>query len=297
MAIRIKNKMLNQLSTKIKNYFKFTKPGISRAQILTVSIGYFLAKQSVTFETPFLLLVSGTYLFSAAACGLNNIIEEKYDSKMIRTKNRELPLKLLNLKEAWAIVGICFFTAFFLIQKINIETLIVALLTVVTYCFIYTPLKRVSWMNTLVGAVPGALPIIGGWVATNTPLHIAGISVFFTLFSWQIPHFYALSIMHLEDYKVAGFKMLPIDDNDYKSTKRQILIFTILMIISSIGPYLYGFLSELYLIGVSIISILFISLTFRFIRKFTKENAKKLFILSIIYLPLWLILVLIDVII
>ena len=295
MDIRIKSNMFSKLSRKVKLYFYFTKPGISRAQILTVSIGYFLAKQSISFENPYIFLVLGTYLFSASACSLNNIIELEHDSKMNRTNNRELPQNLISLKEAWTIVFVCFSIAVYCVQKINLETLIVAVLTVVTYCYIYTPLKRLSWMNTLVGAVPGALPILGGWLATGTSLHISAFSLFFTLFSWQIPHFYALSIMHLEDYKVAGFKMLPIDDPNYRSTKRQILIFTILMIVSSIGPFLFGFLSEFYFFGVLVISCMFTILTIRFLNNFTKKNAKKLFILSIIYLPLWLLLVLVDI--
>ena len=238
----------------------------------------------------------GPIFFSASACSLNNILEVEHDSLMNRTKDRELPNNKISFVEAWVIIIICFLIGTYFLLSVNIMTFLLAVLTFLTYCFIYTPLKRISWINTLVGAVPGALPIIGGWVATGTPMHIAAISVFFTLFSWQIPHFYALSIMYLDDYTSAGFKMLPIGDENYQSTRRQIIIFTFLMIVSSIGPFLYGFLSEIYLFGVLVLSGAFLVLTIKFIKDFTKKNAKKLFILSIIYLPLWLILVLVDII-
>ena len=280
---------------KIRYYFNFTKPGISRAQILTVSIGYFLAKQEIVFNQTFFYLIAGTYLFSSSAGGLNNLIEKKHDALMDRTKKRALVTSDISVVEALFIIIICFAAATFLLYLINVPTLLVAIGTVLIYGFIYTPLKRISWINTLVGAIPGALPVLGGWLATETPIHIAIIAVFFSLFSWQIPHFYALSIMYLNEYKNAGFKMLPINDDGFKSTKRQILIFTILMILSSTGPFLYGYLSEIYLVGVLVISIIFFMLTIKFIKGFTNKNARKLFILSIIYLPLWLSFIIIDI--
>ena len=280
---------------KLKHYVAFTKPGISRAQILTVSIGYFLARQSITIDQIFIFLVVGTYFFSAAACGLNNIIEVEHDKKMKRTSSRELVTGNMSYIEAWLVVFIMLCLAAYFILRISIPTFIISILTVITYVGVYTPLKRHSWLNTHVGAIPGALPLLGGWVATGTPFHISVISLFFTLFCWQIPHFYALSIMYFDEYKSAGFRMLPNQVGGIAATKRQIIFFTLLMILSSMYPFFIGFLSEIYLIGVLILSFVFLRFVFK-ANKDLKKNAKKLFILSIIYLPLWFTLIIVDII-
>ncbi|RAP23507.1 protoheme IX farnesyltransferase [Candidatus Marinamargulisbacteria bacterium SCGC AG-343-K17] len=280
---------------KIKNYISFTKPGISRAQILTVSIGYFLAKQSIKIDWNYIYLIVATYCYSASACGANNLIEKNHDRKMNRTKGRELVTGEMNSLEAIIIIVLMFFIATIYMLKINMATLVISLITVVTYVAIYTPLKRHSWINTHVGAIPGALPLLGGWVATGTPFHMAVISLFFTLFCWQIPHFYALSMMYFDEYKEAGFRMLPNQHGGIQATKRQIIFFSTLMVLSSIYPFFIGFLSKIYLIGVLILSAIFWRFALQAVNDL-KKNAKKLFILSIIYLPLWFTLIIIDII-
>ena len=178
--------------------------------------------------------------------------------------------------------------------KFDTLTLITALSTVIIYVGLYTPLKKISWLNTPVGAIPGALPLLGGWFAAAAPLHISVVALFFTLFCWQIPHFYALSIMYYEDYKAADFKMLPLEKNGIPATKRQILFFTILMMISSLYPFFVGFLGHIYLIGILILSVVFFMQVVKSIKDLN-AHAKKLFFLSIIYLPLWFSLILLDV--
>ena len=280
---------------KLRRYISFTKPGISRAQILTVSIGYFLAKQSIQLNWDYIYLIISTYCYSASACGANNLIEMSHDAKMNRTKNRGLVTGETNKKEAVLIIAITFVIATFFVLKINIETLMISLLTVLIYVGIYTPLKRYSWINTHVGAIPGALPLLGGWVATGTPLHVAVISLLFTLFCWQIPHFYALSIMYFDEYKDAGFRMLPNLKGGVEATRRQMVLFSFLMVLSSIYPFFIGYLSGVYCIGVIVLSIIFLSILIKGVQDL-KKNAKKLFILSIIYLPLWFTLIIVDII-
>ena len=214
---------------------------------------------------------------------------------MKRTSSRELVTGKMSYIEAWLVVVIMLCLAAYFILRISIPTFIISILTVITYVGVYTPLKRYSWLNTHVGAIPGALPLLGGWVATGTPFHISVISLFFTLFCWQIPHFYALSIMYFDEYKSAGFRMLPNQVGGIAATKRQIIFFTLLMIFSSIYPFFIGFLSEIYLIGVLILSFVFLRFVFK-ANKDLKKNAKKLFILSIIYLPLWFTLIIVDII-
>jgi heme o synthase len=282
--------------SKLRLFFQVTKPGISRAQVLTVSIGYFLAKQSLSLDSVFFLLIVATYLLSSAACIANNLIETQYDAQMERTKHRALPAQVMTPIYGIVMMVLFFLSGLFFVSKINGITVCVSLLTVFIYVALYTPLKRLSWTNTLVGALPGALPLLGGWVATGTPIHLSVIALTFTLFSWQMPHFYALAIMYYDDYKVAGFKMLPIGDVAFRSTKRQVLLFTVLMVISSVCPYFIGFLSDVYFFGIIIVSFVFIFLVIRFLNEFNKINARKLFFLSIIYLPLWFFLILLDII-
>jgi len=290
MPINIYNIMIQQML----NYVSFTKPGISRAQLLTVSIGYFLAIQSIDVTLSFLYLLLATYFFSASACGANNILEVKLDALMGRTKDRELVVNKLSLFEARAIVVTTFLVGLFFVLQINLLTLLVSLATVVIYVGVYTPLKRYSWLNTHVGALPGALPLLGGWVATGTPIHTVVVAFFFTLFCWQIPHFYALSIMYFDDYKAAGFKMLPNQEGGVAATKRQIIVFSFLMVATSFVPFLMRFLSGVYAVGMLMISLIFLWGMTQSVRDL-KNNAKKLFILSIIYLPLWFTFIIVDI--
>ena len=280
--------------SKLRHYIAFTKPGISRAQILTVSIGYFLASQSINLQPIYWYLLVATYCFSSASCGLNNMLEYNFDAKMLRTQKRALVTKDISYVEAGIVVFLNLVVAVFFVLKINLMTFFVSVLTALIYVGVYTPMKRVSWLNTYVGAIPGALPLLGGWVATGSPIHLAVVSLFLTLFCWQIPHFFALSIMYFDEYKAANFRMLPNQSGGIKATKRQMIIFTILMIISSVYPALIGFLGMVYFFGVIVLSGVFLFFILRGMADL-KKNARKLFFLSIIYLPLWLLLILVDI--
>jgi protoheme IX farnesyltransferase len=279
---------------KLKHYFTITKPGITRAQILTVSIGFFLANQTVSFTLVYFFLILGTYFFSSSACAANSLMERDVDALMARTKDRPLPRGEVSKNEALGVIIVCFLVGSYCMFQVNALALSVALLTFGTYVFAYTPIKKYSWLNTPVGAIPGALPLLGGWFAANAPLHVSVISLFFTLFCWQIPHFYALSIMYYDDYKAGHLKMLPLYPNGIQATKRQIVFFSILMILSSLYPFFTGFLSLLYCVGMIILSTIFFVQVIRSLRDI-HSHAKKLFILSIIYLPIWLMLIMVDI--
>lgn len=279
---------------RLKYYIQITKPGISRAQILTVSIGFILAKQSSFFGIDYFSLILGTYLLSSSACAANSLIEKNSDRRMNRTSDRPLAKGVINNYEAIILIVTFFVLGIYFMRDFNAMTQTVAILTVVIYVALYTPLKKFSWINTPVGAIPGALPLLGGWFAAEAPLHIAVVALFFTLFCWQIPHFYALSIMYYDDYKSANFKMLPLESNGVSATKRQILFFTFLMIVSSLYPFFIGFLGIVYLVGILLLSVVFLLHVIRSINDLNR-HAKKLFFLSIIYLPVWFGLILLDV--
>ena len=286
--------MNSQIIQRFKDYLIITKPGISRAQILTVSIGYLLAKQTFVINLDYLFLVLGTYFLSSSACAANSLIEKNSDKLMVRTSGRPLPKKVVSSVEAIFLILFTFFLGVYFMSRFNLMTLIVALSTVIIYVGLYTPMKKVTWLNTPVGAIPGALPLLGGWFAASAPLHLAVVALFFTLFCWQIPHFYALSMMYYDDYKTAGFKMLPLEKNGVPATKRQIILFSVLMISSSLYPFFINFLGVYYFIGIVILSFVFMVYVVKAINNLN-ENARKLFFLSIIYLPIWFGLIVLDI--
>lgn len=280
--------------SRLRHCIDITKPGIARSQILTASIGFFVAKQTVTITPLYLYLILGTYFFAASGCAANSLIERDIDARMSRTQSRPLPTNKLSPQVALMVIAVCFIIGLLFISKTNGATLLLALLTFILYVACYTPLKQYSWTNTLVGALPGALPLIGGWTATGTPINISAIALFFTLFCWQIPHFYALSIMHKADYTMAKLKMLPLYPNGIRATKWHIAFFSFLMVISSLIPYFDSFLGHIYFFGMIILSCIFLVYSLKTLSDI-HFYSKKLFVLSILYLPAWFILIIIDI--
>ena len=178
---------------------------------------------------------------------------------------------------------------------VNSVTSFVSFLTIVSYLFIYTPSKlRTSW-NTIIGSFPGALPPVGGWTAATGEIKsIEPIVLFLILFCWQIPHFFSLAIIYKDDYKRAGFKMLPSISNNLDSTLFQIVFFIMALIASSIGIYLLNLTSFVYMLGAVLLGTIFLIYSANILFEQSDEKIKKLFIFSIIYLPLLMLLIIID---
>tara|TARA_A100001015_G_scaffold297330_1_gene378709 strand:+ start:329 stop:1204 length:876 start_codon:yes stop_codon:yes gene_type:complete len=280
----------------IKNYYKMTKPGIVRMTLITVSIGFYLGSMGVFYPYKvYIALLLGTFLV-ASACGiLNSVVESDLDKLMERTKNRPIPQGLIDKKPAIVLaVVFAFFGLLFHFVWVNMVTMLISAITLVLYIFVYTPLKKRTWLNTLVGSIPGALPILGGWTAATNSVDAYAGMLFFVLFAWQQPHFYALAIMYKDDYARGGFKMLPVLDNSGWKTKQQILIYTILMVFVSVFPYMFGLLGEIYCVGVLLIGFSMFYFGIQICREYTFKNAKKLFFSSIIYLPIWFVLMVLD---
>jgi protoheme IX farnesyltransferase len=278
-----------------KNLIELTKVRIGFLVLTTTIIGFYLGAQG---NIDYLLLsytVIGTLLSSTGSSVMNNVFESESDKLMNRTKNRVLPTKKISINFA-KFLGISFIFSGLLILylKVNPLTCILSLLTIFSYLFLYTPLKRKSWLNTSVGAIPGAIPPLGGWTAATNSIEWGGIAVFLILFFWQHPHFYSIAYMYKEDYKNAGLQMLPVIDNGVKRTVLHIFLHALILIPISTLPFFLGFSGRVYFVGAYILSNIYMLLCLPFILDQNKDNARLVFKTSIYYFPLLLFLIVAD---
>ena len=285
----------------MRPYFQLIKINITILVVITSYLGYYLGLRymdllMVEYESwiIFLYLILGTFISSSGACILNQYFEVEFDKKMNRTKLRPLPTGDIGLNIA-LILGLTFsFIGPLILLKINFLTALISFLTIVIYIAIYTPLKRYSSLNTIVGALPGALPPLGGWVAATNQINIEGLFLFSILFCWQIPHFLSLAIIYKEDYKLGGFKMLPGIAKSTNVVNFQIIFFTMALIYSSIGIYFLNLTSFIYVVGAVFLGLIFLVYSSIIIFDYSSQSVKNIFIFSIIYLPSLLLLILID---
>tara|TARA_B100000029_G_scaffold161415_1_gene157375 strand:+ start:2056 stop:2940 length:885 start_codon:yes stop_codon:yes gene_type:complete len=287
---------------KFKKYFELMKSNVTILVIITSYMGYYLGLRSIgyhmtTFNSWYILvnLIFGTWMTSSGACILNHYLERIYDAKMSRTKNRPLvtgkilPFNALVLGMVFSILG-CIYLHIF----VNTITAIIAGITIFLYVLIYTPSKRFTTLNTLIGSIPGALPPVGGWVAATGTLNSPAWILFGILFCWQIPHFLAIAIIYSSDYKKGGFKMLPTVYPESNRTNYVILFFTIALFIVSLGLYILKVVGIFYAISAALLGIFFLISALRVIVESNKINARKLMFTSIIYLPILLFIIIIE---
>ena len=278
-----------------KNLIELTKVRIGFLVLTTTIIGFYLGSQGTINNLLLLYTVLGTLLSSTGSSVMNNVFESESDKLMDRTKNRVLPTKKISINTA-KILGLSFITIGLLILylKVNLLTCILSLATILLYLFLYTPLKRKSWLNTSIGAIPGAIPPLGGWTAATNSLEWGGIAVFLILFFWQHPHFYSIAYMYKEDYKKAGLQMLPVIDNGIRSTVLHIFLHALILIPISTLPFFLGVSGRVYFVGAYILSNIYMLFCLPFILEQNKENARLIFKTSIYYFPLLLTLIVAD---
>ena len=286
----------------ISKYKDLIKFNISILVMVTSYIGYYLGLRSrdlfmIEYEswyTLFLLLI-GTFLSSSGAGVMNQYMERNYDSKMERTKTRPIPNNDISSRNALFIgLFLCFVGPFFLYYFINFLTCLISFSTIFIYLFIYTPSKRYTSFNTIIGSIPGALPPVGGWAAATGNISSESLMLFSVLFCWQIPHFLSLAIIYKDDYSRGGFKMLPSITKNVNYVTFQILFFTMALLYTSIGIYSMGITSYVYAIGALVLGIIFLFYSSSILFDYSPRKIRKIFIFSIIYLPILLIMILID---
>ena len=281
----------------MKYYIQMMKLRISLLVLLTGYLGYYLGLRSIDSNNydNLIFLFIGMFFSSSGCAVLNQYLEKDLDSKKKRTMNRAIPSGKIQPINALLFGSIlCVFGIFFIYQTINDLTTVICFLTIFLYLFVYTPSKRYSTLNTLIGSIPGALPVVGGWTAATNSLNSISWILFSILFCWQIPHFLAIAIIYSKDYKKGGFKMLPSEYPNSKHTQYHVLFFSIAMIGTSMGLYFKQVLNLGYLIGISIIGALFFIIVFKFIKNSSSKNAKKLMVATLFYFTLMFILIILN---
>lgn len=266
---------------------QLSKIRLTSSVVFSAIAGYFIAVNQFDSLT-FLFLVVGGFLVVAASNGFNQILEKDYDKLMIRTADRPLPTERMSVKEAFLVSLLMGLVGVFLLYRINFLSGFFGTLSIVLYVLVYTPLKRVSPISVFVGAFPGAIPFMLGWVAATNDFDIEPGILFAIQFIWQFPHFWAIAWVCNDDYVKAGFKMLPGEKD--KSTAWKNVVYTFFLIPLSVLP-VFGITGSLTLsIFSSVIIVLaglwFLSKAIKLFKELTDEAAKKLMFASFIYLPI-----------
>jgi protoheme IX farnesyltransferase len=263
--------------------------------LVMCAAGFFLGAKGLSPITTFLITLLGTGLSSGGAAVLNNYLERDIDGLMHRTKKRPLPQGTVSPSEALSF-GLCLVLlgVGLLAWQVNLLTGFLSLLTVFLYVIVYTPLKRLTWLNTVIGAIPGALPPVGGWAAATGQLDLGAWALFLILFIWQHPHFYAIAWMYRDDYQRGGFKMLPVVEPDGVSTFRQVVAFSVILIPASLLPVVMGMAGYWYGIGITILGLIMLGVGVNLRRSRSVQDARLLLRTSVIYLPLFFVLILGD---
>jgi heme o synthase len=281
-------------SSVISDYISLTKPRLNLLVVLTSAAGYYLGGASAPDLVRMAQAVAGTALVAGGSAVLNQVYERDTDARMRRTRMRPLPDQRVDVTEA-AIYGLVLSTAglALLAFATNWVASTLALATLALYLLVYTPMKRTSNLSTLVGAVPGALPAVIGWSAARGDIAIGGWTLFAIVFLWQIPHFMAIAWMYRDDYRSAGFPMLPVLEPDGLRTGQQALLYAAALLPVSIGPTFVGIAGWTYFWLALVLGVALIVLAARFARIRSNQSARALFFGSIIYLPLiWALMVL-----
>jgi heme o synthase len=276
-------------------YADLIKARLTFLVVLTTLVGFYLGSPSPVNYLLMFHAVLGTAMVASGAAALNQLLEREHDAKMRRTRNRPLPSGRLQPTTVMIFGGVCACLGLlYLALAVNLTTSVIGAISLLSYLFIYTPLKRVTWLNTAIGAVPGALPPLMGWTAARGELSGEGWALFAILAFWQLPHFLAIAWMYREEYEKAGFKMLPGIDPQGQRTGRQAVSHTLGLLPVSLCPFLFHVTGAIYLVGALVLGLAFLWFAVQFARHMTIPRARQLFFVSILYLPLLLVMMVLD---
>ena len=272
---------------RVADFLALTKPRLNSLVVVTAGIGYYLGAGGNLHVAHLVQAVIGIALVAGGAAGLNQIYERDTDSLMFRTRMRPLAAQRVTIGEALVFsVSLALLGLGVIASTSNPLATLLALLTLVSYNLVYTPMKRRSQLATLVGAVPGALPPMIGWVAARGTLSAEAWTLFAIVFVWQIPHFMAIAWLYRADFSRAGFPLLPVTEPTGKSTAFQAVLFSIALVPISLLPYFLMMSGRAYAIGAAAGSVALLGLAISFSLKRNDDRARKLFLGSITYLPL-----------
>ncbi len=280
--------------SRVGDFAELAKPRITSLVLVTAAVGFAVGGQGSIDWLAFLVFMAGTALLCGGASALNQYLERDADALMERTRRRPIPAGRIRPEEA-LIFGLALSAAgLAVLAFVNPLTLALGAASLVSYVLAYTPLKRVTSLCTVVGAVPGALPPLMGWAASRGSLGAAGWGLFAILFLWQLPHFLAIGWLYRDDYARGGFPMLAVTDRDGASTGRQAVLYATALLPVTLAAGLLASAGAGYLWGGLVLGLGFLACAAAFAWKRTVGSARRLFLASVLYLPLLLGLMVFD---
>ncbi len=278
-----------------KSYLAMTSPGLTLTVLVSTALGFYFAQGGIHHYWLLGWTLLATALTSCGATALNQYLERDTDALMLRTQKRPLPMgevspaRALEFGTSLILIGLVLFA-----WKVNLLTAFLSMLACFLYVLVYTPFKKVTWLNSTFGALAGAIPPLGGWAATGDHLGAGAWVLFFILFTWQHPHFYSIAWINKEDYRKAGLKMLPVVFAEAEITIFQIILFSFLLVAFSLMPSMMGMAGKIYFWGALAMGAVVLYEVFLFKRTQSQAQAQRVLGASIIYLPLLLALIITD---
>lgn len=282
----------------IADYVELCKVRLVSLVLFTTGVGFFVGHSGSISVSSILLLINtilGTAFVACGSMALNQVMERDTDGLMHRTKSRPVPQGRVGVTEAWAFgLALSFLGFGYLLVAVNPISALLALLTSVVYLALYTPLKRLTTFNTIVGAVSGGIPPMIGYAAAAGSLSPVAWAMFGILFVWQVPHFLGIAWMYRDDYARAGLKMLPVVDGDGSLTARQIVLFSLTLLLVSLVPRMLGVAGQIYFSAALVLGLAFIMAAIPLMVSHDRRSARQVFLASVIYLPVLLIFLMAD---
>ncbi len=284
-----------QNSSKFRAYVELLKPRLSMLVAFSCAFGYGLAVKGDFQWTTLVMLTLGGFLLSGASVCVNQILEKDLDKMMNRTMNRPIPSERLSANEAMVFALLTLVASVVILWiYTNPLTVILSIISMILYSFVYTPLKRVGPIAVFVGAIPGALPPLLGWIAATNSITHEALIIFGIQFIWQFPHFWAIAWVCDEDYKKAGFKLLPGGGRQDHNTSIQIAIYTLFLIPLGLLPMKFGVTGVDSAIVATVCGVAFLAATFSLMKTGSQKSARTIMFGSFLYLPIVQIAYLLD---
>lgn len=282
-------------ATRTLDFARLAKPGLTALAVAATFVGYWMGNSGDSHPGALLGTLIGALAIGAGANALNQYLERDRDALMTRTRDRPLPAGRLTPGEAhcygfllaWCGLG-------FLVLYAGLISAVVGLATLLSYLYVYTPLKAISPWSTIVGAVPGALPVLIGWTAATGGIDTTGLCLFAIVFVWQIPHFMAIGWYYREDYRRAGYPIWPVIDARGIKTGLQAVIFSLILIPVSLLPTMVGAAGSTYLVGALASGFFMVAVAVALTVTRSASSARRLFWTSIVYLPVIMALMMLD---
>ena len=286
--VHIDNQSIGKLiSLKLKDIMELTKFRLSFLVVFSAVMSYLIAGSGTNEWTKILLLSLGGFLVTASSNTINQLIEKDTDKLMDRTKNRPLPAGRMKPIEAYLIAGISGVIGIFILGVLfNPVSGLLGALALISYAFIYTPFKKISPIAVFIGAIPGSMPLLIGWTAATGYIGIGGLILFSIQFFWQIPHFWSIAWLLNDDYKKAGYFLLPTSDGKNRTTALQNIPYLLCLIAVSILPYVFGLSGMVSLTIALIAGFIFLIQGIQLATDLSDKSARKLMFASFFYIPI-----------